>query len=246
MQRHRRIYLLGGSFNPPGLHHERVIDGLQSLCKDDDLIVIIPCGMRPDKERTNDVDPGHRAAMAQLAFAHLDRVELDLSDLERPEFTRTWDLDARYRERYPDADIWHVVGTDLVDGGASRQSEIHRWHRGMELFLNRSFVVVTRETPVVSSIDFPRDHCILDLLVRGSSSMIRSLRGERQDITHLMTPAVNRYIERWHLYTGRSTLDLVDWRPSGRAIIVPMQPDPENPNPQREARARELVALAER
>ena len=66
MSRRWRLYLFGGSFNPPGLHHEHVVQGLQTLCEGDDLIVIVPCGVRPDKGRTNDVDSTHRAAMVAL------------------------------------------------------------------------------------------------------------------------------------------------------------------------------------
>lgn len=247
MARKPRVYLLGGSFNPPGLHHERVVHALQEICRDDDLIVIVPCGARPDKERTNDIDPTHRAAMVQLAFAGLRQVQIDLSDLERDEFTRTWDLDAHYRELYPDADIWHVVGSDLVKGGADQASEMHRtWYRGAELFKHRPFVVVTRADMAAPEADYPPNRIVVDARTVGSSSHIRNLRGERLEIDLLVHPEVRRYIERWHLYTGRTTHGAIDWHPRGPAHIVAIPPNVEHPDPAREARVRELTALVER
>lgn len=247
MSRHRRVYVLGGSFNPPGLHHKSVVESLQEICRDDDLIVIVPCGMRPDKERTNDIDPTHRAAMVQLAFANMRHVEIDLSDLERDEYTRSWDLDARYRELFPDTDIWHVVGTDLVKGGASQASEIHRiWYRGIEFFKHRPFVVVSRGDLEVPEADFPPNRIVLNARTIGSSTNIRNLRSERLPIDGLVHPDVRRYIERWHLYTGRNTHGAIDWWPQGPALILPILSDAEHPDPAREARTRELTKLVER
>lgn len=247
MTRPQRIYLFGGSFNPPGLHHRSVIQALQEICRDDDLIVIVPCGARPDKEHTNDIDPTHRAAMVQLAFAGLRQAQIDLFDLERVEFTRTWDLDARYRELFPGADVWHVVGTDLVKGGANQTSEIHRtWYRGPDLFKARPFVVVTRDDMSAEKADYPPNHIVADARTVGSSSHIRNLRGERLSIDSLVHPEVQRYIERWHLYTGRDTHGSIDWRPLGPALIVATPPNVEHPDPAREARVRELAALVER
>ena len=101
MLKNRDLYLFGGSLNPSGMHHLHMIETVQNLCTGDDLIVIVPCGMRPDKDTTNDIDPIHRAAMCVMTFAGMERVIIDLSDLESDEFTRTWDLEERYQRLYP-------------------------------------------------------------------------------------------------------------------------------------------------
>ena len=244
MSRRWRLYLFGGSFNPPGLHHEHVVQGLQTLCEGDDLIVIVPCGVRPDKGRTNDVDSTHRAAMVELTFQGMSRVHVDLFDLEADAFTRTWNLDARYRQQFPDTDIWHVVGTDLVKDGASHNSEIHRWYRGPELFLNRPFVVVTRADIKVPETDYPRNHIVLDLQTVGSSTRIRNLRAERSNIDPLVNANVRAYIERWHLYTGRPHNGWTHFQTKGPGLIRAVPPYPGNPWPQREERVRHLTSLA--
>ena len=77
----QRIAVFGGSFNPPGLHHRLVAEALVGHF---DRIIVVPCGPRPDKLTTNDVETVYRAALADIAFRDLPRVEVDLFDLGRP------------------------------------------------------------------------------------------------------------------------------------------------------------------
>lgn len=244
MARKRRIYLFGGSFNPPGKHHESVLLALKEICRSEDEIVIVPCGARPDKECVNDMDHTHRTAMVELAFGGMPGVHIDFLDLEREEFTCTWDLDARYRELFPDADIWHVVGMDLVKGGASGQSEIQSWNNGSELFRHRPFVVVTRAGYETNQADFPPNHVLIDPTFSGSSSTIRSLCAQRAPISDLVDPLVARYIKRWHLYTGRQTLGIVDWTAMGSGIVL--ADASTHTSVERQQRIEALKKLAER
>src|SRR5437870_5039139 len=81
-------------------------------------------GPRPDKQL--DIEPIHRAALADLTFGELDRVEVDLSDLELAQFTRTHELDARFKARDGQPDVWHVVGSDLIKGGRDGRAFIQQ------------------------------------------------------------------------------------------------------------------------
>ena len=111
-----RIALFGGSFNPPGLHHCVIAEALSASF---DRVIVVPCGPRSDKSATNLLPPVYRAAMADMAFGDMAKVEVDLFDLEQERFTRSHELDVRYRER---GEVWHVVGVDLIKGGASGTS----------------------------------------------------------------------------------------------------------------------------
>ena len=87
---HKRIAVFGGSFNPPTLAHIAVVE---VLVKDGYEVVIVPCGMRPEKITTRHVDPVHRAFMVDLAFARMSHVRVEHFDLEKEAFTPTIDLD---------------------------------------------------------------------------------------------------------------------------------------------------------
>ena len=115
-----RIAIYGGSFNPPGRHHRAVVE---VLAREFDEVRVIPCGPRPDKAVTGLLPPVYRAALADLAFGGMPRVVVDLFDLEQDTFTRNWDLQQRYA---PLGEVWHVVGTDLVEGGRGGSRRFRR------------------------------------------------------------------------------------------------------------------------
>ncbi len=107
----RNLAIFGGSFNPPGVHHREVA---ALLAPHFDEIRVVPCGPRRDKPIVNDVDPVYRAAMCDMTFTGLSKVQVDLFDLEAATFTRTHELEDRFRGG---GTLWHIVGADLVTGG---------------------------------------------------------------------------------------------------------------------------------
>ncbi|MCX6714512.1 MAG: NAD(+)/NADH kinase [Candidatus Uhrbacteria bacterium] len=198
------IFLYGGSFCPPGLHHEAIIRKLANRLGPDDRLIVIPCGPRPDKETTNDLSLAFRAALCDLAFGRIPRVEIDLTDLEHSVFTRSYDIDQRYRALYPNHEICHVIGADIIAGGARGQSEIHRtWFRGQEVWNELHFMVHMRYGVKCVPEDLPPHHTIIEPTLRGSSSEIRERIFKHQSIETLVSPAVAAFMERHQLFTGR-------------------------------------------
>ena len=66
----------------------------------------------------------------------------ELFDLEHSTFTKTHELDEMFA---PEGEVWHVVGSDLVRGGAEGQSFVHNvWENGDELWNKLKFAVVAR------------------------------------------------------------------------------------------------------
>ncbi len=204
----KRIALFGGSFNPPTRLHEAVA---RLAAAHFDGVHVIPCGRRPDKESVDDVSPGHRAAMADLAFGGLPRVHVLLDDLERDVFTRTAELDARFRSAGDE--VWHVVGSDLLAGGARGASEIQaRWLGGRELWERLNFAVVRRAPYPLAPDDLPPHARILGDTPEGSSTQARDRLFHRQAADDLLSPAVAAYAARWRLYRGAP--------PPDQAVVV--------------------------
>lgn len=198
------VYVIGGSFNPPGVHHVQMVERTSRLANKDDIILVKPCGGRPDKLTTNDVAPHHRAALCDLAFSQIPGVHIDLDDLEHQTFTRTIDLDTLLRQQYPDKVIHHVVGADLVKGGGENNSEIQRlWHRGEELWQKADFLVLSRTGYPIASGDLPPHARLITSIIPGSSSEIRRRVFEHKSYSALVPASVEQYIVRHALYTGR-------------------------------------------
>jgi nicotinate (nicotinamide) nucleotide adenylyltransferase len=195
-----QIAIFGGSFNPPGIHHRQVVE---ELVHHFDRVIVVPCGPRPDKQTTNDVDSIYRAALADIAFKDLSKVEVDLFDLEQSVFTTTDQLDQRYSNL---GDIYQVVGSDLVEGGKDGNSQIQKnWERGQEMWDNLKFAVVSRGDFKGTREDLPPQSKLITLAHPStiSSTAIRERIFKREPYAHLVTPNVKSYIERYGLYRGR-------------------------------------------
>jgi NAD kinase len=195
----KRIAVFGGSFNPPGLHHRNLA---AELTRHFDEVIIVPCGPRPDKPTTNDVDPIHRAIMNDIAFRGLDKVRLELFDLEHSTFTKTHELDEMFGK---EGEVWHVVGSDLVRGGSDRDSFIHRvWDHGGDLWNTLRFAVVPRRGHDYSAEDLPPNSTVLpvEVDIDGSSFAVREKAFHRERLDGLVTPEVASYIDRYRLYRG--------------------------------------------
>lgn len=217
----KRVALFGGSFNPPAKHH-RTLAGV--LAKNFDRVIVIPCGLRPDKLTTNDTLPTDRAAMTDMNFRNIPKVKVDLFDLERDDFTRTLELDEGYRHL---GEIWHFVGTDLICGGGKGESVIQReWRHGREIWKNLNFAVAERVGFPYDPNDLPPHSMVFSPPYPGSSTEIRERILRHQPIGGPVVPEVEAYIERHNLYRGRlprasTMLNLKD----PRILIVA---DPEN------------------
>jgi nicotinate (nicotinamide) nucleotide adenylyltransferase len=189
------VAVFGGTFSPPGLHHRAIVQELARLF---DHVIVVPCGPRPDKPATSDVDPIYRAALADNAFRGIPKVEVDLFDLEQATFTRTHELTDRYNER---GEVWHVVGSDLLTGGASGNSFIHNtWERGPGLWRTLNFAVLKRPGHVLGPGDLPPHHKLIDVAFDGSSAVIREKLYHRESVKGLVADDVAEYIERHRLY----------------------------------------------
>ncbi len=194
-----KVAVFGGSFNPPGQHHFLIVRELLERGGFNQVIVV-PCGPRPDKLTTNDIDSVSRATMVDLTFRGLANVEVDLFDLENGTFTRTHQLDKRYGQR---GDLWHVVGTDLISGGAVGQSQIQRvWKNGSEIWSSLQFLVLVRNGYKLNQADLPPRSQVQQLDLDGASSDIRTAAMNHRSLAGLVRPEVASYIERHELYRG--------------------------------------------
>ncbi len=200
-----KVAIFGGSFNPPGTHHRQVAE---ALVPHFDKIIVLPCGPRPDKQTVNDVEPWHRAALTDIAFRGVPKVEVDLFDLELASFT-TNDL---FEERYGHlGEVWHVVGSDLCTGPMAIRSS---WVRGHEMWRDLQFCVVARHGFELSADETPPKSIVvqLDQPTSGASNEIRDRIYNREPYDGLVPKEVADYIARYGLYRGRIPARRTRWQ----------------------------------
>ncbi|MBL8149368.1 MAG: NAD(+) synthase [Blastocatellia bacterium] len=195
----QRVAIFGGSFNPPGLHHRRIAEKLSRLF---DLVVIVPCGFRSDKVSVNEISHHHRKELVKMAFNGISNLELDMSDLDQNSYTPTYLLDERYRERFPDSEIWHAVGGDIVAGGRNADSQIHRvWKQGAEIWYKLNFAIFLRPGYSLNHSDLPPSSELIEIAnLIGSATSVRDRVRAELPIDNLVSPEVAAYIAKNKLY----------------------------------------------
>ena len=212
-----KIAIFGGSFNPPGVHHMWVVE---ALVPHFDKIIVIPYGPRPDKETTNNIEPWHRAALTDIAFRDIAKVEVDLFDLELASFTPNDAFEERYGHL---GEIWHVIGSDLSQGGGDNTSAIHRhWDSGERLWKELNFCVTAHQCCEVQEDDLPPNSMLIPLPEKSSvtSSDIRERIFKRLPYSDMVTPKVAAYIERYGLYRGRIPSSRTSWRNEQPRLLI--------------------------
>lgn len=196
----KKIVVIGGTFSPPGEHHRKLVEKMNQTF---DQIILVPCGPRPDKPVVNDVEPNFRAAMADMAFNGIPKVEVDLFDLEEDRFTRTHLLQERFSER---GEIWHGVASELVLNGKINKSVIHtEWENGSKLWEDFNFLVLRKPNENIDPNDLPPKSQVFDMPMDGSSEKNRELLYRRESLVGLVSDTVLQYIERHGLYRGTRT-----------------------------------------
>ena len=225
----KRLAIFGGSFNPPGLHHRAIAE---ELSRHFDEVVVVPCGPRPDKPATNEVDTVARATMVDATFRNLSGVRVDLFDLEQATFTRTHRLDEVYRD---EGEVWHVVGADLTEPGEDGLSFIQRsWVKGEEIWRSLRFAVFVRPGYEAPKSELPPRHALFPMLGTGASATIRERVFKYEPVEELVTEEVAAYIERYGLYRGAAM--------RRRAPLLLETPRPFVVADERNARAMDIAA----
>lgn len=204
-----RIYFYGGSFNPPGVHHVKIVTRLQEQLKANDLLWIMPCGDRPDKPSTSVISKGHRMRMSQLAFGAVRNAHtiLQLSDLFSEQFTPNTDVQKQLWRLFPRYEIVHVVGADafVEQNGIA---EFSAWKSSRKLLEESLFLIITREGFDLDHAILPAHHEFLNGMdLTGSSSEIRQRVHDGQPITGLVPGAVEEHIKFHQLYSPHSMRD---------------------------------------
>ncbi|MEL6617204.1 MAG: nicotinate-nucleotide adenylyltransferase [Bacteroidota bacterium] len=109
-----RLGFFGGSFNPPHVGHLAVAEA----CREGaalDRVVWIPAAISPHKQGRADIASGaDRLAMVEAATASHDRFDVSAIEIEREGVSFTVDTLRALRQRYPDDDLFWIVGGDSL------------------------------------------------------------------------------------------------------------------------------------
>ena len=197
---HRRIGLMGGSFDPPHLAHaalaQSAIEQLQL-----DRLIVLPTGDAWHKSRTL-TDGQHRLKMTQLAFAGLEQCKIDDREILRAGPSYTIDSLLEVQKDEAGSEFFLIIGEDQA-------LQFSTWHRWRDILSMTHLVVAQR--PHESSISqssaqlHPSEFDTVITLdfeaMAVSATQIRLRIENRQDVSAWVPANVLQYIHKQNLYT---------------------------------------------
>lgn len=189
----QRIGLFGGSFDPVHSGHlllaQAAIEelGLTRLC-------FILAAQSPFKVGQNFAPAEARLQMLRLALAGRTNCEVDEQEINRGGVSFAIDTVRDYRLRFPEAELFYLVGADHV-------ANLPKWREASELAKLAEFAVIPR--PGAEAITLPppfRRRTLQGFTFGVSASQIRARVKAGQTIEHLVPALVAEAVRNNQLY----------------------------------------------
>ena len=131
-----RIGIFGGSFDPVHLGHQLVAQAAREELQLDRAF-FVPAAQSPFKPDRQLAPANLRAAMLRLALAGKMWAEVDTQEIDRGGVSYSVDTVANFRKRFPDGEIFYLIGADHV-------AQLPKWRHSGELARMTTFVVIPR------------------------------------------------------------------------------------------------------
>jgi len=191
-----RIGVLGGTFDPIHVGHLAAAAEVRSSLALDRVLLVV-ANVPWQKVGTRAVTPAEqRFAVVEAAAEGIDGVEASRLEIERGGPSYTADTVAELARRHPGAELYLVVGSDVVP-------DLATWERVDEVRAAVTIVVVTRPGTALRLPAPPwRAQAVTIPVLDISSSDLRARVAAGRPIDALVPAAAVREIRRRGLYAG--------------------------------------------
>ena len=188
-----RIGIFGGSFDPPHLGHVKLVEAAAAHCALD-RVLIVPAARSPFKTRSYSTDED-RMELCRRTFPAV----CGISDFEirRGGVSYTIDTVLHFRELYPEAALYLIVGEDQL-------LLFHKWFRWQDILRNAGLIAAVRSDPANRAV-----------LERAAEEKLRSA-GEVNVLEFTPLPVSSTELRR-RIAAGESVRGLL--APSARSYI---------------------------
>ena len=188
-----KIGLYGGSFDPVHLGHLLVA---RAACEELglDRLYFIPAAQSPFKPENPPIPASERLRLLRLALAGETRMEIDAQEIERGGVSYTIDTVRTYRNQFPEASLFYLVGADHV-------AMLPQWREAESLAELTEFAVIPRPGEPPASVPKPfQGKELKGFPFAVSSSQIRARIRAGLPVDHLTLTAVAEAIRINRLY----------------------------------------------
>ncbi|WP_107929194.1 nicotinate-nucleotide adenylyltransferase [Neisseria animaloris] len=200
----KKIGLFGGTFDPihnGHLHIARAFADELGL----DMVVFLPAGDPYHKEEATRTPAHYRLAMTELAIADDERFAVSDCDIVREGATYTFDTVQIFRQQFPAAQLWWLLGGDSL-------LRLHTWKKWQTLVKQINIAVAARQG--FSLHQAPQEiHAWLGEALQNdrlkplqtplydiSSTELRRRIGRNEPVSDFLDRRVENYIRQHKLY----------------------------------------------
>lgn len=194
-----RLGIFGGSFDPPHIGHLIVADDAAAALALD-RVLFVPTGTHPLKRDQVEAPSEVRLRMIEEATADSPEFQVDDREIRRSGPSYTADTLSELQREYPDAKLFLLVGSDILD-------ELSRWQRVDEIARWATIVAMSRpEADVRADYGLALPVRRIEVTHIGiSSTEIRERIRAGRPYRHLLPVGVHRIIEGSRLYRPRAS-----------------------------------------
>ena len=200
-----RVAIFGGSFNPPHLGHLNSAKYAADQIRPD-VFLVIPDHQPPHKSlEAGSPSPDERLELCRRNFADVPNVEVSDIEIRRGGKSYTADTIAELLHRFPDAEFYLLVGTDML-------LDLGRWYRAefiMQYAVIAPFQRCADELPYIEAKAqelYERFGARVEIIrstpLAAASTDIRSMLRAREG-TSLLSDSVYAYIIQNRLYGAK-------------------------------------------
>ena len=189
----QRIGLFGGSFDPVHTGHLLLA---QAAIEELDLtrLFFILAAQSPFKTDNQFAPAAARLQLLRLALAGKTNCEIDDQEIQRGGVSFTIDTVRDYARRFPDAQLFYLIGADNV-------GSLPKWREASELGKLAEFAVIPRPGDEIVPLPQPfRGQTLQGFPFGVSSSQIRARVQAGQTIDQLVPAAVAEALRNNRLY----------------------------------------------
>lgn len=194
MNPHERIGIFGGTFDPIHIAHVAIARTVQQEAHLDRVLFMV-AGVPPHKRGDFEATAEQRFAMVEAALR--DEAGLEPCDLElhREGPSYTADTLAILRERYPDAELFLIMGLDSL-------LDLPDWYQPERIIEYAKLLAVARPGYMDVISDTLADHTQVIAFDESpvSSTSVRSRLQDGRSVDDLICPAVLEVIQGAGLY----------------------------------------------
>jgi nicotinate-nucleotide adenylyltransferase len=191
-----KVGIMGGTFDPPHIGHMLAAESARDTYSLDE-IWFMPSHIPPHKHAAGMSGQDRLAMVEEAVKAHPSFCTLDL-EVKRGGVSYTIDTIVELQEQYPQAELYFIIGADMVQ-------YLPKWQRIDELVQRLTFIGVGRPGTPLDLEALPphiaQKVLLADMpLVDISSTMLRQRAADGKTIRYMVPDAVYDYLQRGGLY----------------------------------------------